>query len=165
MNTYAIGIDPGKTGAIAFLQLHKGEYYLDSIFDFADMELYLPVLREMKERDKITSVCLELVHAAPGQGVVSMFSFGCNFGWWIGILDALQFNYTMVAPQKWQGVMFKRYKDNTGKLTGNTKDISLKVAREIFNRKLDSQGYFDRKKDHGRSDASLIGLYGTIKLN
>ena len=108
--TYAIGIDPGQTGAIAIFQLDEGEYYLNSIFDYADKDLFIPVLREISLIENCTSVCIESVHSAPGHGVSSTFKFGANFGWWIGVLDALGYSYTLVAPQKWQGLLFKDFK-------------------------------------------------------
>lgn len=163
--TYAIGIDPGQTGAIAIFQLDEGEYYLNSIFDYADKDLFIPVLREISLIENCTSVCIEAVHSAPGQGVSSTFKFGANFGWWIGVLDALGYSYNLVTPQKWQGLLFKDFKDNIGQLKGSTKEVSLTVARNLFNRKYDTIGMFNRKKDHGRSDASLIGWYGILQLH
>ena len=163
--TYAIGIDPGQTGAIAIFQLDEGEYYLNSIFDYADKDLFIPVLREISLIENCTSVCIESVHSAPGQGVSSTFKFGANFGWWIGVLDALGYSYTLVTPQKWQGLLVKDFKDNIGQLKGSTKEVSLTVARNLFSRKYDTIGMFNRKKDHGRSDASLIGWYGILQLH
>ena len=50
--TYAIGIDPGQTGAIAIFQLDEGEYYLNSIFDYADKycwRMQYPYFRPVKK--------------------------------------------------------------------------------------------------------------------
>lgn len=163
--TYALGIDPGQTGALAIFQLDEGEYYLDAVFDYADKDLFMPVLREISLIENCTSVCIEAVHSAPGQGVSSTFKFGANFGWWIGVLDALGYSYTLVTPQKWQGLLFKDYKNSMGSLTATTKIVSLEVAKSLFNRKYDAIGVFNRKKDHGRSDAALIGWYGILQLH
>ena len=163
--TYALGIDPGQTGALAIFQLDEGEYYLNSVFDYADKDLFMPVLREISLIENCTSVCIEAVHSAPGQGVSSTFKFGANFGWWIGVLDALGYSYTLVSPQKWQGLIFKGLKNPMGSFNVSTKVISLEVARSLFNRKYDAIGVFNRKKDHGRSDASLIGWYGILQLH
>ena len=178
--TYAIGIDPGQTGALAIFQLDGGEYYLNSVFDYADKDLFMPILREISLLENCASVCIEAVHSAPGQGVSSTltveqylpsrlvsstFKFGANFGWWIGVLDALGYSYTLVSPQKWQGLLFKGFKTPMGSFTASTKIISLEVARSLFNRKYDAIGVFNRKKDHGRSDAALIGWYGILQLH
>ena len=78
-----IGIDPGKTGAVAILD-DKGKYI--NVLDFGQEELmptligYAPVVK---------FAYLEKVHSMPGQGVVSTFSFGENFGWWQGVLGSL----------------------------------------------------------------------------
>lgn len=45
---------------------------------------------------------LEKVHAMPGNGGVSMFSFGQNFGFWRGVLQGLRIPFVMVTPQAWQ---------------------------------------------------------------
>lgn len=163
--TYAIGIDPGKTGALAIFELIEGEYYLHSVFDFEDRDLYIPLLREIAILDRCSSACIEAVHAAPGQGVSSTFIFGANFGWWCGVLDALNYSYTLVSPQKWQGLLFKDYKNSMGSLDRSTKELSLELANKLFSRDKDTKNYFKRKKDHGRSDASLIGWYGILQLH
>lgn len=161
---FALGIDPGKTGALSIFEQCPidGEWYLKKVFDYAkDPIVY--VLRKIVAHN-CCSVVIEAVHAAPGQGVSSTFKFGANFGWWLGVLDALDISYTFVSPQKWQGILFKKYKTPTGGLKGTTKEVSLRVAKELFSRELDTKGWFERKIDHGRSDASLIGWYGIQKL-
>lgn len=163
MEVYALGIDPGKTGAIAVFRQEDKEFYLQSIWDYEERQFFVPLLRQLVASGTIISTCVELVHSAPGQGVASVFSFGANFGWWLGILDAYFISYTLVSPQKWQGTLFKGHKDYTGRLKQTTKEVSLEVAKSLFNRDKDSTGWFERKKDHGRSDAALIGWYGITR--
>lgn len=161
---FALGIDPGQTGALSIFEQCPidGEWYLNTVFDY-DKESLVTVMKQVVDHN-CCSVVMEAVHAAPGQGVSSMFKFGANFGWWLGVLDALCISYTLVTPQKWQGTFFRKYKTPTGGLKGTTKEISLKVAKELFSRERDTQGFFERKKDHGRADASLIGWYGIQQL-
>lgn len=45
---------------------------------------------------------LEHVGAMPGQGVTSMFSFGENFGYLKGLLEAFEIPYELVRPQRWK---------------------------------------------------------------
>ena len=45
------------------------------------------------------SAVLERVHAMPGQGVTSMFSFGANYGYWRGVLQGLRIPFTEVHPR------------------------------------------------------------------
>lgn len=161
----ALGIDPGQTGALSIFNQNPidGEWYLLTIIDYND-RVIIHSLRELVAVNTLCSVVVESVHSAPGQGVSSTFKFGANFGWWLGVLDALDISYTLVSPQKWQGALFKKYKTPTGGLKGTTKEISLRVAKELFSRELDTKWWFERKRDHGRSDASLIGWYGIQKL-
>lgn len=160
---FAIGIDPGQTGAMAVFEKIEGEFYLRSICDFMPKVFIIAKLNQCFKEGTIQSACIELVHSAPGQGVASTFKFGANFGWWIGVLDAFLISYTFVSPQRWQGKLFKDYKSFNGSLKGTTKEVSLLVAKGLFNRDKDSHGWFERKKDHGRSDASLIGWYGILE--
>lgn len=161
----ALGIDPGQTGALSIFE-HcpiDGEWYLLTIIDYHD-RVVIHTLRELVAVNTICSAVIESVHSAPGQGVSSTFKFGSNFGWWLGVLDTLDISYTLVSPQKWQGTLFKKYKTPTGGLKGTSKEVSLQVAKELFYREKDTKGWFERKKDHGRSDASLLGWYGIQNL-
>ena len=104
-NLLKITIDPGKSGAIAFSYNDKVTcyYYPENTHD---------LVRIFKEN--ITSnnmAILEKVHAMPGQGVTSMFSFGENYGIYLGILSALSIPFILVSPQKWQKIIGNMPKD------------------------------------------------------
>ena len=89
-----IGIDPGKKGALALIRPEE-----ISVCRF-DRETYREMLLSVSENKCVCA--LEHVGAMPGQGVTSMFSFGENFGWIQGVLDAFQIPYELVRPQKWK---------------------------------------------------------------
>lgn len=133
-----IGIDPGKTGAVAILD-DKGNYI--NVLDFGQEELmstlidYAPVVK---------FAYLEKVHSMPGQGVVSTFSFGENFGWWQGVLGSLGIPYTTIRPQDWM----KKY--SLQKSSASDKP-GLEVARKLF-----PEAPLHLKKHHNRADALLI---------
>ena len=133
-----IGIDPGKTGAVAILD-DKGNYI--NVLDFGQEELmptligYAPVVK---------FAYLEKVHSMPGQGVVSTFSFGENFGWWQGVLGSLGIPYTTIRPQDWM----KKY--SLQKSSSSDKP-GLEVARKLF-----PEAPLCLKKHHNRADALLI---------
>lgn len=133
-----IGIDPGKTGAVAILD-DKGNYI--NVLDFGQEELmstlidYAPVVK---------FAYLEKVHSMPGQGVVSTFSFGENFGWWQGVLGSLGIPYTTIRPQDWM----KKY--SLQKTSASDKP-GLEVARKLF-----PEAPLHLKKHHNRADALLI---------
>lgn len=113
-----IGIDPGKDGALAVI-IDSGKA---SIVPF-DQDAYRLVLRQfcMQARMAQTRAVLEHVGAMPGQGVTSMFSFGENFGYLKGLLEAFEIPYELVRPQRWK----KEYG-----ISG--KNQSIEVCKRLF---------------------------------
>ena len=83
-----IGIDPGLSGGIAFLENNK----VLCIFDMPVMSegkknkrqlnsaQLVNLIKENIKSDKEVAVIVEQVNAMPGQGVTSMFNFGQTFG-------------------------------------------------------------------------------------
>jgi crossover junction endodeoxyribonuclease RuvC len=90
---------------------------------------------------------VESVTALPGQGVVSMFTFGKAAGLVEGVIAALEIPVTFVRPQKWQKAM--------GVVGG--KDGARQRAAQLLP---EFAKEFSRVKDDGRADAALIALYG-----
>lgn len=139
-----VGIDPGATGCAALI--HEAGHEL---MDWpGDPALVVPRLADWLARFDVRLAALEKVGAMPGQGVVSMFSFGQNVGAWHGILAALAIPYVSPRPQDWQrGIVDKK----AGK---DTKAASLATARRLF-----PNAALGRKKDHGRADALLLAWW------
>ena len=152
-----IGIDPGISGAICFLQDGK-------ILDVIEMPTMIEgkknkkqvngsqIYNEICKRiDKIEKqeirIVIEHVSAMPGQGVTSMFNFGQSFGILKGISSAMQLPMYFVRPAKW-----KKYFN----LINSEKDASRTRAIEIF-------PYFSsqlsKKKDSNKADAILIASF------
>jgi crossover junction endodeoxyribonuclease RuvC len=148
--TFAIGIDPGLSGAIALLR--NGEYA--EVWDMPTMGRgtgnkqqvnAAEVARILRECPPCTA-WIELVGAMPGQGVSSMFNFGKAAGAVMGALAALRFPMAEVTPQRW--------KREFG-LIGKEKDIARTVAQQLM-----PAAPLSLKKHGGRADALLIALYG-----
>ena len=133
-----IGIDPGKTGAVAILD-NKGNYI--NVLDFGQEGL-MPALTDYAPVVKFAY--LEKVHSMPGQGVVSTFNFGENFGWWQGVLGSLGIPYTTIRPQDWMK-KYSLHKSSPSDKPG------LTVARKLF-----PEAPLNLKKHHNRADALLI---------
>ena len=152
-----IGIDPGISGSICFLDNGK-------ILDVIEMpimtdgkknkkqvngsQVYNEVTKRIKQFEKNQiRVVIEHVSAMPGQGVTSMFNFGQSFGILKGICTAMQLPMYFVRPTKW-----KKYFN----LLNSEKDASRTRAIEIF-------PYFSsqlsRKKDSNKADAILIASF------
>ena len=89
-----VGIDVGKHGGIAVIR--EDGSVVTSVFDEST---YRSVLRTL---DDTSLVVVEDVHAMPKQGVTSMFNFGFNKGWIIGLLYACGIPTQLVSPQKWK---------------------------------------------------------------
>lgn len=107
-----IGIDPGKKGALAVIDGEK-----TYTFRF-DKDAYRAVLSDIGE----AVCCLESVGSMPGNGRVSMFHFGENFGWIQGTLEAFGVPYELVKPQKWK----KEFSVTADKNT------SIEVCKRLF---------------------------------
>lgn len=123
--TIAIGIDPGRDGALAILWPEYGSLREDMICTVAFDKMAFRVNLEDVARgacDHKVVCVLEHVGAMPGQGSVSMFNFGQNFGWIQGVLDAFRIPYELVRPQKWK----KEFSCTSDKNT------SIEVARRLF---------------------------------
>ena len=154
---YVIGIDPGISGSICFLEDGK-------ILDVIEMptmaegkknkrqvngsQIYNEILLRINKVSKQNiRVVIEQVSAMPGQGVTSMFNFGQSFGILKGICSAMQLPMYFIRPVKW-----KKYFN----LINSEKDASRTRAIEIF-------PYFSsqlsKKKDSNKADAILIASY------
>lgn len=107
-----IGIDPGVSGAIVIIDsttsiniasmtmpllIHGGKKTINS-YAIAQW------LNECLEGVSNTTAIVENVHAMPGQGVTSMFSFGRSFGTIEGVLGALAIPCIHISPQKWKSI-------------------------------------------------------------
>jgi crossover junction endodeoxyribonuclease RuvC len=88
--------------------------------------------------------CIEQVSARPGQGTVSMFTFGGAYMAAIAIAQRSYRPTTMVTPQKWKKAMG----------LSKDKNLSLDMARELW-----PEAPLKRKKDNGRAEALLIAEF------
>lgn len=114
---YFIGIDPGKSGALAAIDDEGCVWNTETFSENG----YASILGEMSHAGNVR-VVLEHVGAMPGQGSVSMFNFGANFGFIKGLLAANNLPYELVRPQKWKR-MFSCTSD---------KNTSVEVAHRLF---------------------------------
>lgn len=150
-----IGIDPGKSGAVAMIDGGKVLFAVDTPIITSGKgksqydERAMFKLLEGAILGGATLAVLEKVSAMPGQGVTSMFSFGQGFGMWLGMLAALPIPYALVTPQRWKATMLA---DIPG---DDQKARSVIAAKRMF------PGLeFARKKDHGRAEAILLASWG-----
>jgi crossover junction endodeoxyribonuclease RuvC len=159
-----LGIDPGLNGGLAVIDeggiiLHYSKMPIKHTSvgvgkkkknrRMIDVTGIAAVLAEFEP----TNIFIERASARPGQGVVSMFTFGMGYGMILGLCMAIEgaVNTDIVTPQKWQGVV----------VTGldhieDTKVRALAKLQELYPE-------IDTTHD-GIVDAILIAEYGRRML-
>jgi hypothetical protein len=164
-----IGADPGETGAVVGLREDGSPVFF---FSYPLDERDRIKRREFKaliktglaidENIRHAICCLEKSQAMPGQGGVSMFNYGVNYGILLSILELSKIDVVEITPQKWKkefdlirkGVPKKELKEN-----------SVLKAIELFPNHIE---HFRRpnKRDKdkwilldGRAEATLIAEY------
>ena len=136
-----LGIDPGRSGAIACLGI--GDPYVISL-DQDEREIARALDSFLPTGSKPVAA-LEKVHAMPGQGVTSTFKFGASYGAMRMLLACLIIPYIEVTPSKWQGDLGCRSKGN--------KNITKHRAQEM---------YPGVKVTHRNADALLLAEYARL---
>ena len=143
-----LGIDPGKSGAIAAFTDGGRLVGIDDM-PVAGNLVSAALLDEMLHNridpfaDTPGTAVIEQVHAMPGQGVSSSFGFGRSLGVLEGVLAGQGWRIVWVTPAKWKRALG---------LTAD-KDMSRKRALELWP---EHAPLFARKKDDGRAEAALI---------
>jgi hypothetical protein len=146
-----IGIDPGKSGGIAWIS-DSGPCVEKMPETLADLwELFQDILTGARgtNEDRLYAAMLtpkayiEQVHSSPQMGVKSAFTFGQGFGRLEMALTAAGIPFERVRPQAWQKSM--------GCMTKGDKNVSKRRAQELFPH---------LKITHATADALLIAEYG-----
>lgn len=143
MSVY-IGIDPGKTGAIASIgQGRDGAIFLPMLgsndVDVNGLATWFRML-------PVGMVILEKAQAMPRQGVVSMFNYGDIYGQLKALLRLESYRYVEVSPSVWKRKMG---------LIGKDKSESIRIASQLF-----PNVDLKLKRDHNRAEALLLAEYG-----
>lgn len=153
---YILGIDPGISGAAAIYNSLTKEAT-------AMTDLPLKPTKSGKNEICISSFCfwleqytkdiefavIEQVHAMPGQGVTSMFRFGEALGILKGVVTSYMIPVFNVRPAVWK-TQLRLTKD---------KEHSRNLALRLFP---NSAADFAKKSDHGKAEAILLALYGSL---
>ena len=152
-----IGIDPGWNGGLAIFDddILKAVFRCPSDRDENKIARYLessisinPVTGECE-----TIVYIEKVWAFPGNAVRAAFSFGKNYGTWLGIIKALEIPLVYVTPTEWQ------------KNIGTRVPKDKKKRKKYFQRRAIgyAKGSLKKKISLIVADAVCIGMYGVRK--
>lgn len=148
-----IGIDPGFTGGIAVLDKDA------AIIELEDMpvikvgkknELDGPEIVNILTNARVLAKChvfIEKCQSMPGQGIASTGRYMEGYGRLRGICEGLSLPYTLVHPKTWKKIMMPDMLKEKGQSIIRVKQLYPDID-------------LPRKKDHGKSDAVLIGRYG-----
>ena len=141
----AVGIDPGKGGGIALVYADgTAEAYKMPETERDLLDLFLELRTRWYFKVSLPVAVVEVVHAMPGQGVTSMFTFGRGYGAVRMAALACGFRLVEVTPQKWQAAL--------GCRTKGDKNVSKRRAQELFPTV--------KKITHATADALLIAEWG-----
>jgi len=134
-----LGIDPGKTGALAYVTGTAIRIWKMPETEQAIWELFRSIRANYAPRTAV----LEFVRSHPAMGLKSIFTFGWGYG---GLRMALTGNgirFEEVTPAKWQRAL--------GCLTKGDKSITHRRALELWP---------DVRITKASADAALIAEYG-----
>jgi crossover junction endodeoxyribonuclease RuvC len=152
--TFVVGIDPGLTGAIAFVSYPRGGRVLvvdtpSFVLAGARRDYDIPGMAQqlLRYEPAIHHVFIERQQARPEAGSPAVFKIGYGFGLWLGLVAGHGLPYTVVSPQVWERAMFQG-------AVGEGKDRSLLIASRLWPR-LEIP-----RSRHDRADALLIAEYG-----
>ncbi len=155
-----ISVDPGLHGAVAcftdagefievfdipVMQSNGKQAYVKNVVNAGGLAKRLPAV-------PISLAFVEAATAMPDQGVSSVFSTGHTFGSITSVLAVMGIPYLIVRPQEWK----KHFGLSREKEAARARAIQLYPAATT---------YLERKKDHNRAEAILIGRFGIEKHN
>lgn len=144
-----VGIDPGRQGGLAFLGPSVNAGYVmpttkDNCVDskgIADLLLH----------HSPDIIIIEKVWGMPHHSSKGNFTFGCNYGMLLGVIDSLEIERKLVAPVTWKNKWIKSKEDAISFSQANYPEINLTPGRK-------------RKPHDGIADAVCIAHYYKEKL-
>jgi crossover junction endodeoxyribonuclease RuvC len=146
-----VGVDPGVSGAVVRLEAGR----LTVRRDFKRVEDIAAAVVALSPG--ASAIVIEQVHAMPGEGVCSVWSFAYATGTAVGAaLTVPGVPLVRVTPQAWQ----KFYRETLELPKAKFKAMTQPVAASLFP---GQQELFARKKDHNTADASLLALWGLMR--
>ncbi len=143
-----VGIDPGKTGAMALIA-YSGEIL---IHDYQEIVYADDAIQRWKIDFYIIGACVEHVRPFKMNGSISNFSLGYSLGLWEAVLQNNDVPYSLIAPRTMQSEHAEYEKDSG--LGG--KKRSIQASHRLYPH---SRDYVYRAKDHNRADAILLAHY------
>lgn len=172
-----VGIDPGKSGAIAVLNRDGIEIFssvVPKIGKEYDRHAVLNILRRLENKYEVRA-CLEDINGHVAKGRTTAFIMGAGKEMWEMALTACEIRYTRATPQKWQKVSWEgvpiqyvtSVKNKSGKKkdTKKTSEIAFKRLFPNSDVYVTDNGGKSKNAHDGLIDAYLIAEYCRIKNN
>lgn len=138
-------IDPGQSGGIAFLSLDPTRPFAEAHKMPETRGDLIALVNEYAPHVSIGIV--ERVRSTPQMGVVSAFTFGCNYERVVMALMVRGIAVEEITPQKWQKAL--------GCLSKGDKNVTKARAQQLFPA---------LKVTHATADALLIAEYGRREI-
>jgi hypothetical protein len=137
-----LGADPGLSGALAFLYDDGRIEAFDTpvVANEVDADALVRIVRTRVPRLAV----VERGQSMPRQGVASTFRYGVACGTLLAVIALCNVPCHPISPRKW----------NFGL------DADKEKSRALAIRLWPGCGLFERKCDHGRSEAALLARYG-----
>lgn len=155
-----IGIDPGQTGGIAFV---NDETVLTFVMPQKkekgyDIGRIGKILESFKSQGPLRCY-MEKLNGFPGMASNSTFNLGKGYGILIGVLGCLDIEVSYVPARTWQAVMWPVFTE---------KNLDSKYKSFIASQKVFPAHNFLKSKrcsrpHDGMIDAALIAEYGRLK--
>lgn len=152
-----LGIDPGKSGGLSVIDENMNliaTYSMPTVKVNGKDKVCPKGVNTILDQYDIEVAVIELVGARPGQGVVSMFSFGDSYGVVRALAEVHAVTVIYARPQEWKGFQY---------LSGLSKEQVAEIAFNLFK----APGIYGRKRKDGShsvkdgiSDSLMIAKYG-----
>ena len=152
-----IGIDPGVSGGVAMIN-EKGEIQAHKCPKSSDdMALLFQILIGNTPTNKIRLV-MERVWARPANAVRAAFSYGVNYGQWLGICATHEVKMSTTLPAKWihwvgcpkalkKDVRKRWLKQRASDLYPSIKRVTLATSDAILITHYAREQYINEKED------------------
>jgi hypothetical protein len=151
-----LGVDPGISGGLAVVEIIDGA--APALVECIDIPVVgtgakervdVAAIRNFIDRYKpIRGALIERAQAMPKQGASSGFKYARAVGAIEAAITLCSIPVEIVEPSVW-----KRF----WRLPGKDKESGRQRALQLFP---SAHAALERKKDHGRAEATLIALYG-----
>ncbi len=166
----AIGIDPGKDGAM--VALNEKREVLSRLIKLDQEQIARKWPVQAAKNWPQAQIFIERAQSMPLNKASAMFNYGSGYGYLRGILAMTGLAHTLVPPAAWSKHMHAGTKIVTKLKNGvekvDTKARSLEAARNLFPdvelREEFHNGKFSKHPHDGFVDALLIAEFGLRRL-